>query len=145
MTTVSATTVWRAQHAKSYTLSGTVQHLTLEDEPELFLDGAARVFEQPEFQDIAKMRVLLQMFDEKLSMLQELLGQTHDDAVHVRIGSENTMEKLGGVSVVAKDCHLGHTAIGGVAVVGPTRMRYAKVVSLVDYVADTLSETIERL
>ena len=117
----------------------------LEDEPELFLDGAARVFEQPEFQDIAKMRVLLQMFDEKLGILQSFLREKQEDAVRVRIGHENTMEKLGDVSVVAKDCHLGSNTIGGVAVVGPTRMRYSKVVSLVGYVADTLSETIERL
>ena len=124
----------------------------LEDEPELFLDGTARVFEQPEFQDIAKMRMLLQMFDEKLSMLQSLLSERQDDAVRVSIGHENLMEKFGDVSVVAKDCHLGNlpgrqagTAIGGVAVVGPTRMRYAKVVSLVDYVADAVSGTIGRL
>src|SRR3989338_1131628 len=44
----------------------------LEDEPELFIDGAARIFEQPEFQDVAKLRMLLRLFDEKLSFLEEL-------------------------------------------------------------------------
>ncbi len=112
----------------------------LEDEPELFIDGAALIFEQPEFQDVSKMRMLLRMFDEKISFLDALLGQPEDDAVHVHIGHENKMNSMGDVSLVAKDCHLGPIAIGGVAVVGPTRMRYSKVVAVVDYVADSVSE-----
>lgn len=116
----------------------------LEDEPELFIDGAARVFEQPEFQDIAKMRALLHMFDEKASFLRALLSEPEDDTVHVHIGHENTINSLEDVSLVTKDCHLGRTAIGGVAVVGPTRMRYPKVVAVVNYVADTVSENAKR-
>jgi heat-inducible transcriptional repressor len=116
----------------------------LEDEPELFIDGTSLVFEQPEFQDLAKMRALLRMFDEKISFLQTLLGEHEEDAVHVRIGRENAMSSLGEVSLVTKDCHLGRAVIGGVAVVGPTRMDYPKVVAVVGYVADTVSDTLER-
>jgi len=112
----------------------------LEEEPELFIDGASRVFEQPEFQDIAKMRALLRVFDQKLSFLEALMDGPEDDAVHVHIGHENKMNTMGDVSLVAKDCHLGPVAIGGVAVVGPTRMRYSKVVAVVNYVADSVSE-----
>ena len=115
----------------------------LEDEPELFLDGAYRVFEQPEFQDVARMRGLLRMFDEKLSFLEALMGDPVDDTVHVRIGHENKMNAMGEVSLVTKDCLLDRAAIGGVAVVGPTRMDYPKVVAVVDYVADTVTERVK--
>ena len=60
--------------------------------------------------------------------------------MHVRIGRENKMNTMGDVSLVTKDCHLGQTAIGGVAVVGPTRMHYSKVVAVVEFVADSVSE-----
>ena len=114
------------------------------EEPELFIDGTSRIFDQPEFQDLAKMRALLHAFDEKLAFLQALTREPDDDAVHVRIGRENEMGVLEEVTLVTKDCHVRRIPIGGVAVVGPTRMRYSKVVSVVDYVADTVSETVKR-
>jgi heat-inducible transcriptional repressor len=115
-----------------------------EEEPELFIDGAARMFEQPEFQDLAKMRMLLHAFDEKADFLHELMRDPEENGVHVRIGRENDLSDLGDVSLVAKDCYLSDVAIGGVAVVGPTRMKYSKVVSVVDYVADSVTERVNR-
>ena len=116
----------------------------LEEEPELFIDGASRVFEQPEFQDISRMRALLQAFDHKLALLQVLMRDPEEDVVHVRIGRENEEGVPGDVSLVTKDCYVHHMPIGGIAVVGPTRMRYPKVVSVVAYVADTVSEAVRR-
>ncbi len=116
----------------------------IEGEPELFIDGASRMFEQPEFQDVARMRSILQAFDEKLGLIHILMQGLSQNEIHVHIGSENKTDKLDNVSVVVKDCYLGSETIGGVAVVGPTRMRYSKIVSLVDYVADNVSDVIKR-
>ena len=116
-----------------------------EEEPELFIDGASRMFEQPEFQDLSKMRTLLQAFDEKTDFLHALLRDMKDERVYVRIGHENEYGELEDLSLVTKDCYMNHASIGGVAVVGPTRMDYPKVVSVVDYVADSVSERMSRL
>jgi len=111
-----------------------------EEEPELFIDGASRIFEQPEFQDLSKMRILLHAFDEKLSFMNALTASDQESGVHVRIGRENDLGELEDVSLVTKDCYLKNMPIGGVTVVGPTRMKYSKMVSVVDYVADGISE-----
>lgn len=116
----------------------------LEEEPELFVDGLFRIFEQPEFQDVRKMRLLLQAFDEKESFLQILERDLEDEGIHVHIGHENVPGEFQDVSFVVKDCYLGNVPIGGVAIVGPKRMRYSKVISVVDYAADTMTETIRR-
>ena len=118
----------------------------LEEEPELFIDGASRMFEQPEFQDLAKIRMLLHAFDEKADFLQLLMRDAveEEDGVHVRIGHENDLGDLEDISLVTKDCYMSRLPIGGIAVVGPTRMKYSKVVSLVDYVADSVSERVNR-
>ena len=116
----------------------------LEEEPELFIEGVPLVFEQPEFHDLQKMRLLLQAFDEKYNFLQILIRDLEEKGVQVHIGRENALGELVDVSLVVKDCYLGGIAIGGVAVVGPTRMRYSKVVSVVDYVADSVTEAVQR-
>jgi transcriptional regulator of heat shock response len=116
----------------------------LEEESELFIEGAFRMFEQPEFQDIHKMRLFLQAFDEKEDFLQIFLKDLYEEGVQVHIGKESGLGDLEDVSLVVKDWYLGDHPIGGVAVVGPTRMRYAKVVSVVDFVADSVSEITEK-
>ena len=114
------------------------------EEPELFIEGAFRIFEQPEFQDSRKMRLLLQVFDDKYNFVQILLKDLDEEGIHVHIGRENELEPLEDVSLVVKDCYWGNTPIGGVAVVGPTRMRYPKVVSVVDFMADSVTEAMSR-
>jgi heat-inducible transcriptional repressor len=116
----------------------------LEEDSELFIEGAFHVFEQPEFQDVLKMRHLLQAFEEKLNILRILVRDLELEGVQVHIGMENSTRELEDVSLVVKDCYLGGLAIGGVAAVGPTRMRYAKVVSVVDYVADGVTQAVQR-
>ncbi len=114
-----------------------------EEEPELFIEGAFRIFDQPEFQNTQKIRSLLQAFDEKYNFFEILAHDLEEEGVHVHIGSENSAGRLGEVSLVVKDCTLGRTPFGGVAVVGPTRMKYAKVVAVVEYLADGMSEAVK--
>lgn len=114
-----------------------------EEEPELFVDGTFRVFEQPEFQDAKKMRHLLQAFEEKMDFL-EILFRDMDENTHVHIGRENENDDLQDVSLVFKDCYLGTTPIGGVAVVGPTRMRYSKIVAVVEFAAMRMSQFAQK-
>lgn len=116
----------------------------LEEEPGIYIEGTARVFEQPEFQDLQNMRRLLRAFDEKYALLEILVNDLQEVGVQVHIGSENIPENLGHVSLVVKDCYLAGVAIGGVAAVGPTRMKYPKVVAVVNFVADTVSRTVNK-
>ena len=116
----------------------------LEEESELYIEGVFRIFEQPEFQDTGKMRSLLQAFDEKYNFLQIFVKDLEEEGVHIHIGSENSIGGLNNISLVIKDCYLGQTPIGGVAALGPTRMRYSKVVSIVECVADNITETVKR-
>ncbi len=117
----------------------------LEEDDELFVEGIFRMFEQPEFHDTRKWRHLLQAFDEKDDFIhifsKEERGES--DAVRVQIGHENELEDLDDVSVVAKDYFVRETPIGGIAVVGPTRMRYAKIVPLVNHIAGAISRRIQ--
>jgi heat-inducible transcriptional repressor len=116
----------------------------VEEDAELFIEGVARIFEQPEFQDLRKIRILLHAFDDKYDFIQLLFRDLQEQGVQVHIGGENTIRDLEDVSVVAKDCYVAHVAIGSVAVVGPTRMKYPKIVSVIEYVADTVTHELER-
>lgn len=60
----------------------------------------------------------------------------------VRIGSENESEELEQCTLIARRYGVGGVSNGLVGVVGPKRMNYQKVLSLVDYAARSLSEKL---
>jgi len=118
---------------------------TFEENSELSIEGVSRIFEQPEFQDLGKMRVLLQAFDQKYDFIRIFVKDMQEKGVQVHIGRENTIRDLDDVSVVAKDCYVAQNAIGSIAAVGPTRMKYPKVVAVIEFVADTVTEELKRI
>ncbi len=115
-----------------------------EEEPELFIEGVFRMFEQPEFRDSRKLRLVLKALDTKDNFLAVLIKDLDSEGVQVHIGSENPADELEDLSLVVKDYYLRNVPIGGIAVVGPTRMKYSKVISVIDFVADTVSQAVSR-
>lgn len=116
------------------------------DEAELFIDGASRIFDQPEFQDVTKIRHLIHAFDSQNELIGLLLRDLEEQAsgVQMHIGHEIDILDLEGVSIVSKDCFISSMPIASVAVVGPTRMKYPKVVAVVEFVADAASQELRR-
>ncbi len=110
---------------------------------ELYVEGRLQALEQPEFADRDKMRSLLRALDDKTALL-ELLEQTlRRQGLMVSIGAENYDPRLANLSVVAASYVSGSRPIGSLAVVGPVRMDYDRVIPLVDYTAKALSRLLE--
>ena len=109
-----------------------------EDTGGVYVDGALRIIEKPDFADTERLRALFRMFEEKsrlVRILNECLAERSDGNVRIQIGAENRTPALRDCSIVASPLHLGDRVVGGVGVVGPTRMEYARVIGAVDYIA----------
>jgi heat-inducible transcriptional repressor len=112
-------------------------------EVELYVQGSARAVEQPEFSDPAKLRELLRTLEDKTAILDLLERTLTANRPTVSIGSENTNAHLSELSVVAAAYASGTKALGSLAVLGPVRMDYGRVIPLVDYTAKALSKVFE--
>jgi heat-inducible transcriptional repressor len=75
-------------------------------------------------------------------MLSEALGSKE---LLVRIGDENLYKELQSFSLVTTPYAIGEEMVGTVSVLGPTRMDYARVIPTVDFIAKSLSRTLEML
>jgi len=93
-------------------------------------------------EELARMRGLLQVLEEKELMIQLLDRTLASDRIQVFLGAETALEPLGDSAVVAMPYGAGDRPVGAIAVIGPTRMNYAKVMSVVDFTADLVSEMI---
>jgi heat-inducible transcriptional repressor len=110
---------------------------------EIYVEGSSKALDQPEFADPARLRELLRALDDKTALLDLLERALTQSGLLVSIGSENFDARLSGLSVVASPYIRGAHALGSLAVVGPVRMDYERVISLVSYTARALSRALE--
>jgi len=105
----------------------------------VYVQGSARVLDQPEFAEPKKAQELLDALEDRAA-LAKALGQIVDQSnPNVAIGRENSDARLSEFSVVAAAYASGPVRLGSLAVIGPLRMDYGRVIALVDYTARALS------
>lgn len=114
-------------------------------EEKIYLGGMLNILNQPEFHNIEKVKTLLSLLEQE-EMLHNLMEtNTSEEGVTVRIGSEMKRDEVRECSMVVANYHIDGVPAGSMGVIGPTRMDYAWVISVVDYMTQQLSDTMEKL
>lgn len=113
---------------------------TLEDmlNVDLYMDGLSNIFDIPEFSDLSRAKSFVSMFDKRDELRQTLMNR--DDGMVVTIGSENTPVDMKDCSLITATYHVNGRYVGKIGVIGPTRMRYGEITSIVQYMTDNLNE-----
>lgn len=106
---------------------------------ELYLEGTNKAFDLPEFQKTELAKNFMNVLDAK-DLVSEVLNTGVADDINVYIGSELKDEKLKDFSVVTFNHLLGDKDIGTIGIIGPTRMDYSKVISIMKYISKKLKE-----
>ncbi len=105
---------------------------------QVHLGSAAVLAEQPEFTTGERLRELIQL-TERRELLASVLGDRDGgDRPHITIGTEHGKPELEDLTIVTANYSVGSLQ-GTVGVIGPTRMAYDKVVSIVDWTSGLLS------
>lgn len=100
-----------------------------ENNVRVYTSGVNNILEYPEFSDIEKAKGLFKTFEEK-EVLITLLGNNNNENVQVVIGSENSLEQMKDCSIIKANYMYGQKSLGAIGIIGPTRMDYAQVVSV---------------
>jgi len=108
----------------------------------LFIQGVSHILEKPEFQDLTKVKALFRTLEEKSCLLEAIHAEELESVTEVRIGHENTLEPLYGCSVVRRAYTTGSSYSGTLAVIGPRRMRYDRIVPLVEKMTRVLKQVL---
>ena len=119
--------------------------LVLKDEDKIYLGGVFNMINQPEFHNVEKVKTMLSILEQEKLLCELLTGQSWDKGVTVRIGGEIKDYDIKDYSVVVAPYTISGRKIGSVGVLGPTRMDYAKVISVVDFMTKNLSKALERM
>lgn len=119
------------------------QILKADQEERVYTSGATRILEQPEFQDVEKMKSLLDLIEESDTLVQLL--EPKQRGIQVRIGYENKFEAVNDCSIISASYMINGEPVGTIGVLGPTRMDYGRVIGIIDILAKDFSRLLSTL
>ena len=111
----------------------------LGEEERLYLDGTHTILEKPEFQSVERIQSILSVLEEKKRLLEILRRDSASEGLHVYIGEEIGDDNIRGCSLVTSTYRVGKSQ-GTLGVMGPTRLNYGRVMSIVRHVASKVTE-----
>jgi heat-inducible transcriptional repressor len=116
---------------------------TLEDmlNVNLYMEGLTNIFDIPEYNDLGKARSFLNMLSQKEDFTRKLLER--EDGIIVTIGEENTDDIMQDCSLITATYHVDGKMVGKIGVIGPTRMQYGEVTSIIEYLTDNLNNVFK--
>jgi heat-inducible transcriptional repressor len=112
------------------------------EQPTIAAAGAQNLLDQPEFQDLRKLRSILRIVEEQKTLYEIVTDTMNADTASVKIGHELGSEELSDLSVVTVPYRFGSHALGMLSILGPRRMPYARLLALASGTAETLSQRL---
>ncbi len=116
--------------------------LRTEGESDMVMAGQNNLLGVHELADVDRLRELFEAFARKQDLLRVLEGCIHASGVRLFIGEESGLASLQQCSVVAAPYGAGGKVLGVLGVIGPTRMRYERVIPVVQASAQVLSQAL---
>ncbi|MEM6794750.1 MAG: heat-inducible transcriptional repressor HrcA [Acidobacteriota bacterium] len=112
---------------------------------DVLVEGTTSLLGQPELSDLETVRRMLDTFADKARLTNVLsLCLESGDGVRVYLGEDSEVTQELDFSLVATPYTADGQPIGTLGVIGPSRMEYPRVVPLVRYLSDTLSQALAR-
>lgn len=108
------------------------------------LSGAKNILAFPEFSDVQKAKSIFQALEEK-DLLVNLLSERRGSDLQILIGNENTVQSMKDCSVITATYKLGNNAQGTIGILGPTRMDYSQVVSVLNEMVQNIETVLKNI
>lgn len=133
------------QHIQNYDLMLNTfgEALKISPSEKLFYGGKTNMLSQPEFNDIEKVKTLLNMMEQEQWIYSFI--RPNEAGIQVKIGRENNNSAMENCSLITATYSSGAEKLGTIAILGPTRMEYARVISLLQLISRDLTSVLTKL
>lgn len=114
------------------------------DQQKIYMGGTTNLLNHPEFNNIEKAKVLLNMFED-IGHMNRVVEINDVGKMNISIGKENEDQLLQDCSIIKATYSLGDQVVGTIGVLGPTRMDYSKTIAVVETMAKDLNQILIRM
>ncbi|MEG0553728.1 MAG: HrcA family transcriptional regulator, partial [Carnobacterium sp.] len=112
---------------------------------EIHATGLTNLFNYPEFSDVDRIKHLVNIIEEKPMLADVFSNNDGSQIIRVSIGEENDNENLKELSIITTTYELDGNIMGAFGVIGPTRMNYDNVSSVLNYIRNELNTNLSKL
>lgn len=104
------------------------------------LSGRSNILKQPDFADLSQVSPLIEMMEQNefVKIIETI--DTNQRQLTVRIGQENEIKAMENCTLITVPYEIGNSEYGKIALLGPTRMEYQKIIPLLEHVAKMMSD-----
>ncbi len=107
----------------------------------LICKGINFIVDYPEYQDFKKISDILEALEQKERLL-EVINRDLEQKIKIYIGKEMAYENIESCSLAVSEFKTEHGPSGKLAILGPTRMDYKRVISTLDYFSQLMNEIL---
>ena len=117
-------------------LDAVADSMQLEEEMQIYTSGATNIFKYPELSDKQSAQEIISAFEEKqqlTALVTQTLAREDNTGIQVYIGDETPVQTMKDCSVVTATYNIDKDLVGKISFIGPTRMDYARVYAIINY------------
>ena len=111
------------------------------DDRDVYVGGSANLLNYPEYSDVDKARNFLAVLESR-DTLRRVMGAGQGMEITIRIGPENGVPELEDCSVLTASYRMGDQSTGTLGIIGPTRMNYGRVVTVLGFMGRVISQML---
>lgn len=111
----------------------------IEEDSKIYLEGTNKLFELPEFNSLEVAKNFVNILDKK-DLVEDMLESGLAEDINVYIGEENQKDELKDFSIITFKHKVGNKDLGTIGIIGPKRMDYSKVISVMKYINKKLKD-----
>ncbi|MFC0299780.1 heat-inducible transcriptional repressor HrcA [Virgibacillus soli] len=106
----------------------------------LYIGGKSNILLQPEFHDVEKIRAFYAMMENEEEIVN--IVKSSKEGIKVTIGNENKVDAIKDFSLITATYDIGEDQLGTIALLGPTRMEYRKVITLLNTLSSEMTQAL---
>lgn len=118
------------------------QIMEKEEGREVYIEGTSKIIGVPELSDISRLRELFQAFEKKEKLLKLLDRSVEQEGIHVIMGADTEVKEMRDMSIITSSYRIDQRNYGILGVIGPLRMNYARIIPIVDYTAQAVTDLL---
>ncbi|MFW6324287.1 MAG: heat-inducible transcription repressor HrcA, partial [Desulfovibrionales bacterium] len=122
---------------------GLARKTFMDESREIFVEGTSHILNHPEFSDLTSMRELFKILEERSKLLEILDKVAGEEGIKIMLGQETQLENVS-YGLISSPYGTAGEVIGALGIIGPLRMNYSKVVPVVDFTAQMLSQVLKK-
>jgi len=109
---------------------------------DVHIEGQSHLCSDPEFADLEKMQQILRTLEEKTTLIRILDQSLTSPGVKIFIGEETLYPEINGLTLITSAYSDSEGNQGLLGVIGPTRMNYARIVPLVEFTSQIVTNAL---